>query len=211
MTSLLVKMFHYVNLVSFKYSIDESHSIGHSMNILHFANQIFDSEQLRYPKLREQEKIIYVSAVLHDMCDKKYMNERDGLNELERFLVPKITPVEIYATKKIVSTMSYSKVKKNGFPDLGDYMHAYHIVREADLLCAYDFDRSMIYHIKQNGCSLSVAFSNAEELFQTRMFQHNADGLFITEYSKQKSLELELEARIRIQTWRELLGKDCLK
>lgn len=211
MTSLLVKMFHYVNLVSFKYGIDESHSIGHSMNILHFANKIFESEQLKYPKLREQEKTIYVSAILHDMCDKKYMNEQEGINELERFLIPKITPVELRATKQIVSTMSYSKVKKNGFPDLGNYMHAYHIVREADLLCAYDFDRSMIYHMKQNGCSLSVAFSNAYELFQTRMFQHNADRLFVTEYSKQKSLELELEARIRIQTWKELLDKDCLK
>lgn len=211
MSSLLVKMFHYVNLISFKYSIDESHSISHSMNILHFANEIFESEQLRYPKLREQEKIIYVSAVLHDMCDKKYLNEQNGLNELERFLVPKITPAEIYATKQIISTMSYSKVKKNGFPDLGCYMHAYHIVREADLLCAYNFDRSMIYHINQNECSLSVAFENAYELFQTRMLQHNADGLFITEYSKRKSLELELEAKIRIQKWRELLDKDCLK
>ena len=30
---------------------------------------------------------------------------------------------------KIIGTMSYSKVKANGYPDLGEYQLAYHIVR----------------------------------------------------------------------------------
>ena len=49
----------------------------------------------------------------------------------------------------IIGSMSYSKVKKNGFPELGDYQTEYNIVREADLLAAYDIDRAIIYRIKE--------------------------------------------------------------
>ena len=207
--SLLVKMFHFVNLASFKYKIDESHSVGHSMNILHFAHKIFQSEQSKYPELREQERIVYMCAVLHDMCDKKYMNEEQGIMEMEQFLAPMITAKELSVTKQIISTMSYSKVKKQGFPKLDAYTRVYHIVREADLLCAYDFDRSMIYHMNQNNCDVLVAFENAHDLFQNRMFRHHSDGLFTTEYAKIKSTELEKEAYCRIQAWKEILTNDC--
>ena len=207
--SLLVKMFHFVNLASFKYKIDESHSVGHSMNILHFAHQMLKSEQSQYPELREQEKIVYMSAVLHDMCDKKYMSEEQGLMEIENFLAPFITADELFVTKQIISTMSYSKVKKQGFPNLENYTHAYHIVREADLLCAYEFDRSMIYHMNQKNCNVFDAFENANNLFYNRVFRHHSDGLFTTEYAKQKSIELEKEAYCRIQAWKEILANDC--
>jgi hypothetical protein len=56
------------------------------MNILHYANQIYESEVKQYPYLKNQEKLIYTSAVLHDMADKKYINENIGLTEIEEFL-----------------------------------------------------------------------------------------------------------------------------
>jgi len=142
--SLITKLFHFVLYASSKYNIDESHGLSHSMNVLNFAHNIYINELPDFPFLKEQERIIYTSAILHDMCDKKYMNENEGIYEIEEYLQEKLDPIEIDLTKTIISTMSYSTVKKKGYPLLGTYQLAYHIVREADLLSAYDFDRCMI-------------------------------------------------------------------
>jgi len=58
---------------------------------------------------------------------------------------------------KIIGTMSYSKVKANGYPELGEYQLAYHIVREADLLAAYDIDRCIIYTMYRDNCEYNKA------------------------------------------------------
>jgi hypothetical protein len=99
------------------------------------------------------------------MCDKKYMNENDGIRDIEDYLQYKLQPEESDATKNILSTMSDSTVKKYGFPDLGKYQFAYHIVREADLLSAYDFDRSMIFELNRHNFDFYDAFDDSKNLF----------------------------------------------
>ena len=130
------------------------------MNVLNYAHDIYNSEVVRNNYLKEHEEIIYISSALHDMCDNKYVDVDKGLARINDFLEinnPTQTNREDVNSqneviKKIIQTMSYSTVKKNGFPDLQNYQLAYHIVREADLLSAYDFDRCMIYNInKKNG------------------------------------------------------------
>jgi hypothetical protein len=242
--TLINKLFHYVLLASSKFKIDDSHGLSHSMNILHYANQIYESEIKQYPYLKNQERLIYTSAVLHDMADKKYINENIGLTEIEDFLKNNelicdeecefdysdldygllyekqileldtakkhkscIDLNEINMIKTIISTMSYSTVKKNGYPNLGGYQRAYHIVREADLLTAYDFDRSIIFNMNCRNADLKQSVKNAEELFKKRVLQHNQDGLFITDYSKKKSIELHQTAIKRIKFWRKIIQK----
>jgi len=187
------------------------------MDVLHFAHNIYEAEKINYPILEKHEKIIYVSAVVHDMCDKKYMDEDEGLYNIGSFLRDKITPPEIDAVKRIVRTMSYSKVKKNGFPDLQEYQMAYHVVREADLLSAYDFDRCMLYNIHckssrspQEDAKILDAFNDAHELFQRRVFKHEDDGLLITDYSKSMHKQLSLGSNSRINTWKKILQKPTL-
>lgn len=194
-------------LVSSRHKIDESHGVSHSMDVLHFTHNIFNNEIMKYPELAEQERLIYVSAIIHDMCDKKYMNEKEGVSEIETYLGDKLSPLEIDTTKMIVSTMSYSTVKKNGFPDLGMYMPAYHIVREADLLSAYDFDRSMIYHMHRNDATVEHAFVDAKELFRTRVLRHDTDGLFTTSYAKRHYPYLQSRALSRMNAWERMLSK----
>jgi len=217
--SLLTKLFQYVLLTSAKYNIDETHGISHSMKVLQFANNIYEAEKYRHPVLEQQERVIYVSAILHDMCDKKYVNEEEGLCSINEFLRDKLTPDELYATKKIVSTMSYSKVKKYGFPDLQEYQMAYNVVREADLLSAYDFDRCMLYNIrcqtKNNGGVLDAvtmldAFNDANELFYNRVLNHEKDKLFVTSYSKHNYLDLHIQAIKRINAWKRMLTKSFM-
>jgi HD superfamily phosphodiesterase len=207
---LLSKLLQFVLFTSHKYSIDESHGIGHSMDVLHFAHNIYESEVQINPFLKKHENIIYVSAIIHDMCDKKYMNQDDGIFEIEKFLQKKLPVNEIDAVKQIISTMSYSYVKKNGFPILGEYQHAYHIVREADLLTAYDFDRCMAYKLHLNGGDIDDAFEDSLDLFNHRVLQHNKDNLFLTDYSLLKSRELHMQSLQRIQNWKQILKKPHL-
>jgi HD superfamily phosphodiesterase len=205
--TLLSKMLHFVLLATKKYEIDESHGLSHSMNVLHYANKLYESEVENYPILKNQEKLVYVSAVLHDMCDKKYMDFDEGINEIETFLQGEhiLDPNEVNISKQIMATMSYSKVKKDGFPIMGCFQKAYNIVREADLLSAYDFDRCMIYKMNKNGGNVEDAFSDAVLLFENRVFKHNDDGLFFFEYSKRESLVLHNVALDRISSWNKIL------
>lgn len=207
---LLTKLLQFVLLTTKRYCIDESHGLGHSMNVLNFAHKIYEGEVRMNPALKSQENVIYISAIVHDMCDKKYVNPEQGISEIEEFLQKKITTTEIAAVKEIISTMSYSYVKKNGFPNLGEYQHAYHIVREADLLTAYDFDRCMIYKIHLCNDNIDDAFEDAMYLFENRVLKHNNDKLFLTDYSLSKSSELHQQSLERIQSWKQLLKKPHL-
>ena len=209
--TLLSKLFNFVLLTSQKYNIDESHGLSHSMNVLRYASDIYQSEIESYPILKQHEKIIYVSAVLHDMCDKKFMDQEQGIMEIEEFLAQhKMTPVDVNIVKFIISTMSYSTVKKNGFPNLGPYKRAYHIVREADLLSAYDFDRCMIYNMHRKNGDLDEAFQDASYIFDIRVMKHNEDGLFLTNYARRKSLELEAQSLNQIANWKRLVKNPVL-
>lgn len=208
---ILPAIIQFVQLTSLKYNIDDSHGLSHSMNVLHYTNQIYQSLVHVHSKLKEQEPIIFTSALIHDMCDKKYMKPKDGLDQIQSFLTYKLKPHEIRAIENIITTMSYSKVKTDGFPNLGDYQMAYHIVREADLLTAYDIDRSIIYHLykSKKGAmktgDFEESYQNARELFEMRVLQHHRDNLFVTNYSKKKGAELHDQALEKIKSWDHII------
>jgi len=209
MTAILSKMCKFVMNTVQKHNIDESHGLSHAMNILIFSNQIFKKEVRINPSIQTHEKIIYISAVLHDMCDNKYMDKDEGMSEINQFIqdIDTVKPHEIDVIDKIISTMSYSTVKANGFPDMGEYQTAYNIVRESDLLCAYDFDRCMIYHLYGNNIgNIGAAYNDASKLFQTRVLKHNQDGLFLTKSAQMISLELEQTSIERMKHWEDLLS-----
>jgi HD superfamily phosphodiesterase len=191
-----------------KYNIDSSHSEGHSMDVLRHANDNMRSQLDLFPYLKDQTNVIYTAAVLHDMCDKKYMKQEDGVAEIEQFLKKDVlmTPEEVHYTKRIMETMSYSTVKKNGYPDLGDYQMAYHVVREADLLTSYDFDRSMIYHLNR-GNNLTSSYQNALEVFYERVFNYNTDKLLLSDYAMKQSYPLTLKALRLMNSWSRILQK----
>jgi hypothetical protein len=118
------------------------------------------------------------------------MDEKKGIEEMKKYMQGYVTEEELNIISKIVTTMSYSTVKKNGYPDLGIYNLAYHIVREADLLAAYDIERCIIYKIKQFNFEYLDAVQEMKSIFETRILQYIQDKLFITEYSKKKAKEL---------------------
>ena len=212
---LLSILYNYVITTVSKYNIDESHGLSHSMNILTYANKIYNEEIIKQSSIKQHEKIIYIAAILHDMCDKKYMDQNAGINDINNFIeslkdddnVSIVTTVEQKIIIDIISTISYSYVKINGFPDHGEYQTAYNIVREADLLCAYDFDRCMIYQMYTQNYSLDNAYKDATQLFNVRMFKHMSDGLLFTQYAKNNHERLEQNARSQILQWDKLITK----
>jgi hypothetical protein len=206
---LIPKLVQFVLMTVKKHKIDESHSLSHGMNVLHFAHNILESELPNHLYLEKQRNIIYTSALIHDMCDKKYMNEYIGLANIESYLAKNttLTKNEIQVSSDIIHLMSYSKVKQNGFPDFGAYQLAYHIVREADLLAAYDFDRSVIYNMNNVNADFNISYQNALDLFENRVFRHHDDHLFVTDYSIKLSRQLEVKSKERIQLWNKCLGK----
>ena len=189
-SNIINAAFQYVINTSKKHNIDESHALKHSMDVFHYANKIVHAEFPNNRFLEQQTDIISVSAIVHDMCDKKYVNENKGIIELDNFMKDYMNQQQREMVTNIVSTMSYSTVKSNGYPNFGAYQLAYHIVREADLLTAYDIDRCIIYGMMHEHISYTNAVHRAVKLFENRELKYRADNLFITDYSKHESLIL---------------------
>jgi len=202
------KIFNYLLLTTSKLKIDESHGLMHGMKTANYAEKIYKSLLIENPTLLSDHKIIIASAALHDMADKKYTNETKGIEDISNYLKREtdMSIEEIEATKNIITTLSYSKVKKQGYPKLGKFQCAYHIVREADLLGAYDFDRAIIYDMTQNNCTIVEAFENSYKLFIKRVFQYCNDDLFVNNYSKREAYILHAEAIKQIEVWRSIIG-----
>ena len=196
----------YVVYTSKRFNIDESHSLKHSIDVFHTANKIYEAEVKNYPYLSTQKNIIDVSSLLHDMCDKKYVNQEQSIADMTDYMSPFIDKAEIDVVSQIISTMSYSTVKKNGYPVLGEYQLAYHIVREADLLTAYDSDRCIIYGMMRENLNYIDSTKRAIELSKNRVLTYISDNLFVTEYSKEQSRILHEECIKQLEVLNNISG-----
>lgn len=211
---LLTRILHYIALTSNKFTIDESHSILHSLNTLVYSSNILREELPHKPYLKDQERIIHTAALLHDMVDRKYLpNTDNAILRLRSYFRSDFSTKELDVIQKIITTCSYSKVKQQGFPNLGEYQTAYHIVREADILCSYDFDRAMTYMLYKdrdmtktvpNGCTFESAYLNSCSFFHERVFTQIDDNLFFMSYSQRMAPKLQEEAKQRIWMWKYL-------
>ena len=206
LVNLINHGFRYVIDTSNHYKIDESHALKHSMEVYGFAKRIYESEVKNNPYLEQQREIIYMAAIGHDMCDKKYMDEKEGIEKYKKYLTSYMSSSDLEIIGKIIGTMSYSKVKVNGYPDLGEYQLAYHIVREADLLAAYDIDRCIIYSIHKYTLEYNTALIRALDLFDNRVFRMRQDRLFKTKYSRNESLKLHKKAKIDVESLKNILN-----
>lgn len=199
-------IFRFIILTCRKYNIDESHGLLHSMDVLNKAENIINFDN-NINKLSVDKEVVYTSALLHDMCDKKYMDERLGVYNLKRFLINDLNynVEKVNVIGDIINTMSYSKVKKNGLPDLSNYQLEYNIVREADLLAAYDIDRAIIYNMTKTNNDFEKAFVNSKQLYYDRMAKHHEDELFTFDYTKSEGKKLNADCLQKISDYNKML------
>ena len=197
------QIFKFVVETCNKHNIDDSHGLKHSMDVLNYSQKIYNDEVNTNKVVFDYdcEKIIYTSAILHDMCDNKYMDDDDGLYNIKKFLKNDLSykDQDIQAISSIINTMSYSKVKKNGFPNLEKYQLPYNIVREADLLTAYDIDRCIAYGINKRNMTYEESFGEAKKLYNIRMGKHIEDNLLTTNFALNEGKRLDLINRERIK------------
>lgn len=197
-SSIVNAAFNYVILTTKQFNIDESHAVRHSLDVYHIANKIYDNEVYYSPFLKQQKNIIMCSAILHDMCDKKYVDVNKGLYQISCYMQPYLNEEELNTVNQIISHMSYSYVKKNGYPKLDQYNLAYHIVRESDLLAGYDVERCILYQMMHNNDNYLSSLKITRELFETRMFNYLNDSLFVNEYSKKLAEKLDSDSRRKL-------------
>ena len=187
-------------------NIDESHAGKHSMDVLKYSQKILNEELKIDPNLIDKKHIIYTSAMLHDMCDGKYMDEKKGLDEIESFIKGiNYEQNDIDIILKIINTMSYSKVKKDGFPNLGENQKLYHIVREADLLTGYDIERCIVYGIIGRNMEYIESCKASKELYFIRMAKQIENNLFTTKFGIEEATKLDKENKERIIELDDLL------
>ena len=101
--------------------------------------------------------------------------------------------------------MSYSKVKKDGFPNLGENQKLYHIVREADLLAGYDIERCIVYGIIGRDMEYIESCKASKELYFIRMAKQIENNLFTTKFGIKEATKLDKENKERIIELDDLL------
>lgn len=205
-------IFSFIVATTKKYGIDETHGIRHSMNAYRYSEMIYNSEIKNIPMLVDYERTIYTSTLLHDLCDKKYLNEKEGLSRIGNFLkFNAYQDKEIENILNIIDTMSYSKIKKNGLPNHGELQLPFQIVRESDLLESYDVDRCILFDMLKNDKRYVTSFKNAKDLFDVRMFRYLENGDIKTSEGVEIAKDLELNSKKRIKEIERTLSNIRIK
>ncbi len=187
----LNKIIKFIEETSDKFNIDSGHGLDHSRQILYYCTQL-----IPYFELTEKQLItIELAALLHDMCDKKYMNESEGIIRIEDFLKDELNVEKLIIgdIETIILNMSYSKVVKVGHPDFTYMKHLevpYHIVRNADLLCAYQLERCMEYQ-KRSGGNRRECLEKMFSIYTNRVAKQVEDGFINLEPAIRIARELE--------------------
>ena len=174
------------------YNIDASHNLHHSHQVEHLASVIAKRD---YHLNTRQKEILYLSSMLHDMCDRKYTPRVQAILDISNFLVKRCyTPMMTHdAVLEIVTSMSYSQIVKPCgsvvYPDWLDEMpewaEVFHIVREADLLTSYDLKRMVHYkHDKLGFHYPSDIYDDVVQTVERRMSKLLSKGLFVSSSSK---------------------------
>jgi len=193
-------LFSFIERQCEKYEIDESHGLKHAkgtyMRALDILNGLSEVSH-------EESKMALYAAALHDTCDSKYTPVDKAAGEIGIFLRTQMwSPEEISALIKIVTSMSYSKLKKSlnsgqiDFPNHGKWQRAYHVARHADLLEGYIAARCILYNIHLfPEKSMKQHWKRARELFDERIFTYISEGWIFFPGTLSMAKTLEQEAR----------------
>ena len=183
------------------YNIDESHGLKHSQDTVGWAIQLLDAET---DITEDERRMTIYCAALHDMCDRKYVDETIAVKIIRSWLtlVEKWTYEMAAVLIDIITTMSYSKLKKTKvWPNHGKWQRAYNIARHADLLDAFIPMRCYLYqkHITPE-ISDATAWSVVHDLFEVRVFRYVSDGWITLSLAVKLAEGLTKEALVIIKS-----------
>lgn len=183
---------NYILTKSTDYHIDYSHDINHSWRVKELGFLIAKND---YFLSKKQQEVLYLSCMLHDMCDSKYTPMVQAILDISNFLKTKcdVSMITHDGVMNIITSMSYSKiVQPDGsvqFPQWlwneRNFKDVYHITREADLLSSYELKRMIHYkHEKLGMIYSSDIYKDVLETIDQRMSRLLEKNLFISPTSK---------------------------
>jgi hypothetical protein len=196
------KIIEFIQDTCVLFNIDDSHGLDHSIKTLLWSLKIAKDVNLTY----YESQVIQLACLLHDMCDKKYMDETYGVHRIRIFLTEtmKIDEGIIERVIFIIRTMSYSKVIKDGYPDFKkdkSVEKCYHIVRNSDLLGSYDPERCVAYHVRCGG-TRKDGIIRMFQIFETRVLLLLENDYINLEAAKEYAMILHREALVNIEKYR---------
>ena len=150
--------------------IDTSHDVSHMARVAHITAVL--NAKCGKAVTQEEENVMILAAFTHDLCDRKYVEPDSELLTIRTWLLSLVTEDQCDAVLKIITTMSYSKVSKCGYPtDLGKWELAYHHTRVADLIDAYSLRRCYEYQTHANPEMAELdKWAAVADLFESRVF-----------------------------------------
>jgi hypothetical protein len=183
-----------------EFDIDESHGLDHAYNVMSYAQVIcYDYVKAGQTLIQDVSntsavEIILISALIHDMCDHKYMDELVGIERIRNVFKERFDDFTVSAIITIISNISYSKRivrRANGLPMIstGELQLATEIVCDADMLDCYNPERCLIYQTIRNPGNESENRKSAKKLLCERVLKYRDE--FINTPSA-KSLALPL-------------------
>lgn len=194
-------LFKFIEETCQLYGIDESHGLKHSKGCINWVKKLMTEELFM---TEEEKQMAIYSAALHDMCDKKYVEQDLAAERIRSWLIGEGWSSDMAtALIAIITTMSYSLLKKTylatgvRYPDHGKWQRAYHLARHADLLDGYIVGRCYLYtkHI-QPDITPEKCWEIVEELFEVRVFRYVSDGWIFLPLATIYAEDLEVTARL---------------
>lgn len=190
----LLSSYHLARHLGRQMGIDNSHNHVHSKEVLHWATEI-----LRRLDTDERQKISNIGclhighcALLHDLLDKKYDTELSVKDQVHLHLGQWFPAPQAQQMINVMEGISYSKTVRTGadgnrsveFPlwvrDHPEWSQVYHVVREADLLAAYNLARMVEYRrCRFPELSIDEIRADMRSLFDRRIRTMVDDGLFV--------------------------------
>jgi HD superfamily phosphodiesterase len=190
-------------------NIDDSHNYKHSKEVLHWSIEIM--ERLPYLLSRHEITMIAECCILHDLMDSKYT---DFSKEIRAHLLTKHSTRHTDVMMNIMNTMSYSKIVSSDthevcYPDwitMSPFKHAFHIVREADLLSSYNLARMVEFRLfnktkyelySRNDIQKTIR-TEVRELYNERMGKLIERNLFIHPSTRKLAESLDEVSKIKL-------------
>jgi len=195
------ELFKFVEQNCIQYNIDESHGLKHAMGTVAWAEKLMTG--VKDISSDERRMIVYAAA-LHDMCDSKYRNVEVACDEICIWLkMQGWSELMAASLISIITTMSYSKLKKSFvpgspfvYPNHGPWQRAYHIVRHSDLLEAYRVVRCYLYSMRRKpNFTEDELWQETQKLFDERVFKYVSEGWIFLDTALTYIPSLEAEAR----------------
>ena len=210
--SLMPLVEKFVEEKSHYYKIDVSHNLHHSLQVKELGFVIAGRD---YHLNTRQKEILYLSCMLHDMCDAKYIPRTQGILDVSNFMRNGcgVSMLTHDAVMEIITSMSYSQiVKPDGkveYPlwlsdEHNDWGEVFHIARQADLLTSYDLKRMIHYKQEKLGFYYSCdIYQDVMETVDARMSKLLAKDLLISPSAIKIARQWHQELSVSLETLTE--------